>query len=370
MIEGAGPEELEAWTGKMWNAALAGDEYAAADAAMTVLDSGITMESLLLDVIASVQARVGREWAANRITVAEEHTATAVNERVIAALAHHPTARDRARTQPRRGRITVACIDGEWHAMPARLLAEVLRLRGWHVDYLGAQVPTPHLIAHLHRTDTDLVALSSSIATRLPDAHAAITACQATGTPVLVGGAAFGADGRHARLLGADAWATDARQAAGHLSGGPPPRPSPGRQAIDDLPHLGDQEYTLITRSAAELVRHVMGELERHIPEMAGYTARQRRHTAEDIAHIVSFLGAAVYLDSPELFGDFLTWTAAILTARGVPAATLLPALTLLGDRLSDFPRATLMLQHGRDALSASDDHPARPARPAHGKPA
>ncbi|MYT23970.1 cobalamin-binding protein, partial [Streptomyces sp. SID7760] len=115
------------------------------------------------------------------------------------ALALHPA----ARTQPSRGRITVACVDGEWHALPARLLAEVLRIRGWHVDYLGAQVPAPHLIAHLHRTGPDAVALSSSIPTRLPVAHATITACQAVGTPVMVGGAAFGPGGRYARLLGA-----------------------------------------------------------------------------------------------------------------------------------------------------------------------
>ncbi|MYS44742.1 cobalamin-binding protein, partial [Streptomyces sp. SID5998] len=101
------------------------------------------------------------------------------------------------------GTVTVACVDGEWHALPARLLAEVLRCRGHRVDFLGAQVPTPHLIAHLHRTAPAVVALSSSLPVRLPDAHTAITAVQALGIPVLAGGAAFGDDGRYARLLGA-----------------------------------------------------------------------------------------------------------------------------------------------------------------------
>ena len=76
-------------------------------------------------------------------------------------------------------------MDGEWHALPARLLSEVLRLRGWQVDFLGAQVPTPHLIAHLHQFGPDAVALSCMIPTRLPTAHAAITACQAAGVSVL-----------------------------------------------------------------------------------------------------------------------------------------------------------------------------------------
>ncbi|WP_345571363.1 cobalamin B12-binding domain-containing protein, partial [Nonomuraea rosea] len=182
----------------LWTAATAGDEYAAADAVTAAIEAGVPMETLLLDVVAPVQARVGYEWAANRITVAQEHTATAVNERVLAALAHHPSMREHP--EPAKGRIAVACIDGEWHAFPARLLTEVLRGRGWRVDYLGAQVPTPHLVAHLHRTNPQAVALSSSLGIRLPAAHAAITACQAAGTPVLAGGAAFGPDGRYARL--------------------------------------------------------------------------------------------------------------------------------------------------------------------------
>ncbi|NUW36413.1 cobalamin B12-binding domain-containing protein [Nonomuraea sp. SMC257] len=367
----------------LWEAAAAGDEYAAVDVVVAALHDGMDMESLLMDVVAPVQARVGREWAANRITVAQEHTITAVNERVLAALAHHPAARIFAPAQPTphgstpapptlegsapaqstphgsapaqpRGRVTVACIDGEWHAFPARILAEVLRLRGWRVDYLGAQVPTPHLIAHLHRTGPDVVALSSSIATRLPAAHAAITACQATGTPVLAGGAAFGPEGRYARLLGADAWAPDARSAADGLDAGLPPRPAPGRQAVDDLPHLDDQEYTLVARSARQLVRQVMDGLRERIPAMASYTPQQLRHTAEDVAHIVDFLGTALYLDDQELFGGFLAWTGEILAARGVPARALLPALDLLAERLTDFPRTTGMLAYGHETLRAA----------------
>ncbi|MEV5710360.1 cobalamin-dependent protein, partial [Actinoallomurus sp. NPDC052274] len=203
----------EAVSDRLWDAVREGDEYTAVDVVLSAVDAGLDAESALLDVIAPVQARVGAEWAANRISVAREHTATAINDRVVAALAHHASAPRR----PRRGRITVACVDGEWHALPARLLAETLRLRGWHVDFLGAQVPVPHLIDHLHRTGPDALALSSSIPTRLPTAHATITASQAAGVPVMAGGAAFGPDGRYADRLGADAWAPDARTAAARL---------------------------------------------------------------------------------------------------------------------------------------------------------
>jgi hypothetical protein len=247
--------------------------------------------------------------------------------------------------------VAVACVSGEWHALPARLLAEVLNLRGFRVDFLGAQLPAPHLIEHLHRTGPDLVAISGSIATRLPAAHATITACAATGTPVIAGGAAFGRDGRHARRLGAQAWAPDGLSAADRLAG-PLPAPYTAARPADDLPHLADQEYTLVSRTATALVKAVYAGLEERVPAMADYTPLQREHTAEDLRHIVDFLAAALYVDDDDLFADFLSWTADILTARDVPARTLLPALDLLAAELRDFPRATRLVGHACAHLS------------------
>ncbi|KIF70113.1 cobalamin-binding protein [Streptomyces sp. AcH 505] len=345
------PHGAGRWADELWQAVACADEYTATGVVLHALEQTLDPEGVLLDLIAPVQGKVGEEWAANRLTVAQEHAATAINDRAVAALSLHPVART---SVERPGRITVACVDGEWHALPARILAEVLKLRGWQVDYLGAQVPTPHLIAHLHRTNCDAVALSSSIATRLPTAHAAITACQAVGVPVLVGGAAFGTDGRYARLLGADAWAPDARAAAELLVRTPLSRPHPHHQAIDDLPHLADQEYTMVARSGRALVRAVFSKLETAFPAMRDYSELQREHTAADLAHIVEFLGIALYTGDEDLFTDFLTWTAGILTARDVPAHSLPPALRFLAAELKDFPRATRIVQLGAERLTLS----------------
>ncbi|OLO34503.1 cobalamin-binding protein [Streptomyces sp. MNU77] len=338
---------LDQLADQLWDAVSAADEYTATELVLRMLDDGEEPETVLLDVIAKVQGRVGEEWAANRISVAQEHAATAINERAVAAVSGHPA----ARTTVTRGRITVACVDGEWHGLPARLLAEVLKLRGWRVDYLGAQVPTPHLITHLHNTRADAVALSSSIATRLPTAHAAITACQAIGVPVLVGGAAFGPQGRYAKLLGAEAWAPDARAAADHLARGPLPRPQADHQQFDDLPHLDDQEYTMVARNSTSLVRQVFTALEDAYPAMRSYNHLERERTAEDLKHIVDFLATALYLDDEELFTWFITWTAQILRARGVPDMSLQPALVLLANELGDFPRAARILHAATRAL-------------------
>ena len=342
------PEDLGAWVDLLWTAVESSDEYTAGEVAFTALDAGMDAETFLLDVIAAVQRKVGEEWAANRITVAQEHAATAINERVTGAISYHFA----ERTAARRGRITVACVDGEWHDLPALLLAEVLRLRGWRVDYLGAQVPTPHLIAHLRLVGADAVALSSSIPTRLPTAHATIGACRTAGFPVLAGGAAFGPDGRYACLLGANFWAPDARSAADRLEREPVAQPGNAHTAVDDLPHLADQEYALVVHSAPQLVGQCLVELEERFPTMRDYTDLQREYTAQDIAHIVDFLAAALYTDDADLFSRFLTWTADVLTARKVPAHSLLPALDALASDLDGSPRAVDLLTQGRRTLT------------------
>ncbi|MER5897156.1 cobalamin-dependent protein [Streptomyces sp. NPDC001876] len=336
---------------ELWAALTRRDEHRAVEIVFAALDGGMDAEKALLEVIAPVQARVGSEWAANRLTVAQEHAASAITERVIAALAH----RSAARPSPGLGRVTVACVDQEWHVLPARLLAEVLTLRGWQVDFLGAQVPTPHLIAHLHSSGADAVALSSTLPTRLPVAHAAISACKAVGVPVLAGGAGFGPDGRYAHRLGANAWAADARSGAQQLADGIPMHSlTEGRQQIDDLPHLADQEYTLVARAQGRLVKQVLAHLEERVPAMAAYTDHQRERTAEDIAHIVDFLAGSLYVDDDDLFTTFMTWTAGILAARQVPARSLVPALDALAGELKDFPRATRLLNRARLALEGA----------------
>ncbi|WP_307832572.1 cobalamin B12-binding domain-containing protein [Planomonospora sp. ID91781] len=327
-----------------------GDEYAAVDLALELLDGGVPAEELLLGLVAPAQRRVGELWAADAWSVAREHAATAISERVVAAVA----ARARSGPRPARGRITVACADGEYHALPTRLLAEVLRLRGWHVDFLGASVPGPHLITHLHQAGPDAVALSCTLPTRLPRAHATITACRAAGVPVLAGGRGFGADGRFARLLGADAWAPAADAAADLLDRGLPAFP-PEVSPAGGPAHLADGEYTQLVRRRGEVVGAVLRALVAAHAPAASYSARQLESTAEDLAHLADFLAAALYVDDVSLFTEFVGWTAGVLRARGVPAASLAAGLAAFGRELRDFPRAGRMLAEAAVACQMFD---------------
>ncbi|WP_174569408.1 hypothetical protein [Streptomyces qaidamensis] len=208
---------------------------------------------------------------------------------------------------------------------------------------LGQPLSSPAWLAAADRTRP--VPVSGEVADRSFSARPSVLAA---GTPVMAGGLAFGADGRYARLLGADAGGAGDRLAAG-----PPARPGPAHQAIDGLPHRGDQEYTLVARSSTRLVRDTFQRLERHIPALRAYSDEQRERTAEDIAHIVGFLTAALYVDADDVFTGFLVWTTEVLTARRVPARSLPPCLDLLEEQLHDFPRARRIPDAGRTALAS-----------------
>lgn len=311
----------------------AADEKRAIAVAERLLDGGMRPERLLLDVVAPVQRQVGRLWQSNEWSVAQEHAATAINERVITATAARSTA------VVTKGHVVVACLDGEWHAIPPRIVAEVLREHGWQVTFLGTSVPTSHLVSYLHQHGPDVVALSCSLAHSLPRAHQVLAACRNTGTRVLVGGLGFGDRGQWAEALGVTSWAADALDAVHLLERGEPAEPGPAPRVRG-----ADAEYTGLRARRTELVGETMARLGERFPPLLAYDDRQRDATVEDLGHIVDFLAAALYIDEVTLFTDFLAWTANVLAARGVPGHSLDLTLSVLSDTLADYPRTQAFL--------------------------
>ncbi|TDC00361.1 cobalamin B12-binding domain-containing protein [Micromonospora fluostatini] len=317
------------------------DEYAAIDVALDLLAGGVPAERVLLDLVAPAQAEVGERWARNEWSVAQEHAATHISERVVAAVAATAAAR------PTGERVVVACLDGEWHALPTRLVAEVLRLRGWQVTFLGASVPVAHLVSYLHRYDAHAVALGCALPMRLPHAHRVIEACRRSDVPVVVGGRGFAPDGRWARTLGVT-WAGDAPSAAALVADERALRRAPAA----DLSHLADDEYASLVKRRGELVDSALTDLYDRYPRSREYTPAQLDSTVSDLGYIVDFLAAAVYVADASLFTEFVDWLLALLASRGVPAAAVGLTLGHYGQQLRDFPRAAAYLAAGRARVS------------------
>jgi methanogenic corrinoid protein MtbC1 len=138
-----------------------------------LLEAGVTVQELVLNLLGPAQAEVGRRWETNQWSVADEHAATAISDAILATLAWRVDAPDD------HGQVVVTCAEGEWHSLPARMAAEVLRLQGWPVTFLGAFTPADHLRRFLTEVRPTGVLISCSVPIYLVGAQRSIQAAQA-----------------------------------------------------------------------------------------------------------------------------------------------------------------------------------------------
>lgn len=325
-----------------WRALAAADRAAAVREAREALAEGWGAQRLL-DLVCVAQARVGELWQQGLWSIAQEHAATSISEDVVAVVG---TA---GAPEPTRGTAVVACVDGEWHALPSRVLAETLRLHGWQVHHLGASVPAETVQTMAGDLGPDLVALSCSVSSALRRARAMVEASRAVGTPVLVGGRGFGRDGRWGLHLGATGWAPDAPSAAGLVAGESWPR------FVDPAPplRLPDDDAERVDASAGRTADDAYTGLAHRFPALQGYSDAQRRSTWEDLLHVARFLAAALLVDDVALLGEFLDWLADVLLARGVPLQGLVLGLECTAQALDAGPRAHAFLAAGLERLRA-----------------
>jgi MerR family transcriptional regulator, light-induced transcriptional regulator len=192
-------------------AQLAGDRQLALDVIVREgLDRGCSVRDLLLEVVRTAQYEIGSLWERNRISVADEHVATAVSQLVLCHLY------GKALRRPDNGRlVTLACVDGELHDMGARIAADLLEMEGFAVRMLGASVPADELTSRLAAEPPDALLLSVTMSHHLPSLRRTVEYLRSHGTPpyvILAGGHAILKASAIARELGLDSYSGADRQ--------------------------------------------------------------------------------------------------------------------------------------------------------------
>jgi methanogenic corrinoid protein MtbC1 len=157
------------------------------------LAKGALVQDLHLKVIQPCQLEIGRLWEQNRISVAQEHLATAISQLAIAHMYRH------LERGPGNGKlVVVACVEGEQHDLGARMGSDFLEMAGFEVRFLGANVPTESLVSMVAQKRPDLVVLSVSLETHRPAFRAVVGVLRAKcgpSLPILAGGRAFAGNG-------------------------------------------------------------------------------------------------------------------------------------------------------------------------------
>jgi methanogenic corrinoid protein MtbC1 len=166
-------------------AQLAGDRR---EAMRLVLDEGLSKGERIVDlqskVIQSAQDELGRMWQQNRVTIAQEHMATAISELTLSALFEHAVPKASLGKK-----IVLACVEGEQHDLPARLVADLLDLEGFDVRFLGANVPHDDLVKTIVYERPDVIGLSVTMSFNVPQLRTAVERVRAvTDKPIFIGG--------------------------------------------------------------------------------------------------------------------------------------------------------------------------------------
>lgn len=172
------------------------------------LDGGATAAEMTEQVIREAQREIGRLWQENAIGIADEHMATAISQLALAQIFQRA---DHA--APNGRRVFIACVEGELHELPARLVADALDTAGFDARFLGADVPTDHLLRMVADDRPDLLALSATMSfhgAALRDAIARVRALPGKRIPIAIGGNATVWSPNLAKEVGADFTASSA----------------------------------------------------------------------------------------------------------------------------------------------------------------
>lgn len=154
----------EALSERFRDALLAGSAKTAEQVADQALVVGQDATAVQARVIAPAMRMIGEFWEQDRISVADEHLATAISHAIAARLFRH-LLHGEARS---RDRVILAATQGEHHVFGMRMAADVLEGAGYDVMYLGPDVPFQSLLQTCSKYRPAVLGLTVSMALNVP----------------------------------------------------------------------------------------------------------------------------------------------------------------------------------------------------------
>jgi MerR family transcriptional regulator, light-induced transcriptional regulator len=147
---------------------------------------GLPGANIYAEVLSPALCDIGELWEQNRISIADEHLATAITSRVMAIVSDSLASGADASNE----RLVITGVEGEQHVMGLRMIADVLEGAGYDVLFLGVDTPASALVASIARHRPDLVALGATGPGSGERLTGTITALRqiAPALPIVVGG--------------------------------------------------------------------------------------------------------------------------------------------------------------------------------------
>ncbi len=320
-----------------WNAVAGGDRDAALTAVIRLHEAGVGSTEIIDGLVQPAQELLGQLWARNEATTAQESRATEINLEVVRWL-DSLTPRPPADTPV----VLVTGLDTDTHPLPGLTVAQQLAAHGYAVTHVGTPPPRSELTRLAVERQARAVLVSGSLTSSLVQAKRLLAELGAMGVATIVGGPAFGPDGRRARALGATAHAATPRDAAALLAGLPDPHPRvpvPARSAADE-------EAAWIDRLRDQIASFVIAGVETtYAPQVAASAPPAWWPVlVEHVWHIVGGVAAAVLTHDDRIMAESLAWLSPVLEAREAPPDVCATVFDLLGVTLASQPHSTALM--------------------------
>jgi methanogenic corrinoid protein MtbC1 len=179
---------------------------------LEALRQGHPLTDIYVEIFQKSLYEVGRLWESNKITVAQEHMATAIVQWSIAQLYPHVEL-----SRAPRGNAVITGVEGEHHQVGANLVADALEASGWTVRFLGTNMPHGGILQVLEEHHAGLLGISTTMLTCVPQVRDLVGKVKERfgkdAPRIVLGGAAFRNSPDLAADLLADGVAMDVRSA-------------------------------------------------------------------------------------------------------------------------------------------------------------
>ena len=170
------------------NALLAGKRSECHTMVRELLNASINLKELYVHLFQRSMYEVGMLWETNRITVANEHLATAITESLLNLA--YPSVFGAEHTGKK---AVISCSANEFHQLGGKMVADILELNGWDAHFLGANTPPEDMARFIHDVKPDIVGLSLSILSNIENLKRAMDVIKSnfSNMDLLIGGQAF-----------------------------------------------------------------------------------------------------------------------------------------------------------------------------------
>ncbi|MFZ9889042.1 MAG: cobalamin B12-binding domain-containing protein [Myxococcota bacterium] len=190
------------------------DDQAATDAVRSLMEQGVSVDTIYLDLLAPAARQLGRLWEDDECSFIDVTLGMGRLQRVVRELSQVFQTETPDDHQPT-GHVLLTCLPGEQHTLGLIMVAEFLIRDGFKV-YVGAPWSETDLLTLISTEWFDVVGFSAGCESRLSalkrEIHRIRGSSRNPDLRVMVGGQVFSVDEGLVERVGADGWARDAKE--------------------------------------------------------------------------------------------------------------------------------------------------------------